>query len=587
MRLTCSIGSNTPINQIQFVYAPRQRPEQSYVAGQSILMNTILSEIKTIGNGVGFRSYVLESEQTSLGYQRLKSITEKSGDNLKSYNPTVFSYDTTNNANLFNIQDPTIISLSEIDYNNTGKISGDFDGDGKTDFLLYPTKGADSKAKYWLFSEINSQTSLNIGWEHPVGKFDEIFPVSWLSWNNKLMPMQGWTVIKGLSTDATTFTTYCVGSTSPIYYQYEKAYNFPKFTYYNDYNCGNTNSMQKQASKAASRMIIPIDDNEPPAPTPIELTIPKSYVSGDFNGDGLTDAVVIEKPISYSYQSGCYGYSTTRAGGQAYFVNLDRRLTANFVNQAGYITSSATSEFEVADFNGDGKADIFVFDTGYIKVYTLNDANYFVLLYQNTTSDASIVLDKPFLMGDYNGDGKADFVMPTAVDQDSWNFYLSTATSFNKFTSSIGVKFKQFEYGFYGVMGWDPLYTYSLNENSFIANDYNGDGKTDILYQQNLTVERIGNDYSSRGTSQITKLILLENKSITGNAINFSVATTPAKFSGVKRAPIPIFTNHNKINQSLEYSVISNNVIHSFKGSIDTREDVAHIKKLGRSSKFV
>tara|TARA_R110000868_G_scaffold111773_1_gene301513 strand:+ start:10167 stop:16553 length:6387 start_codon:yes stop_codon:yes gene_type:complete len=536
------------INKINFVYEVRKRPEQLYAGGQSLVNNKILKKIQVTGNGVGFRNYDLAHDLTSLGYERLSRITESSGDNTKSYNPTVFSYENTPETISYN-SDTSSLSVGNININNSATVSGDFDGDGKMDFLLYPTTGTSSKAKYWLFSDINSGTNTNIGWEHSVGKFDDIFPVSWLSWSNKLMPMQGWTVIKpNYSTNTTTFTTYSAGTVSPIYFQYEKAYQFPKFIYYNDYNCGGNAPMLQRVNNT-SRIIVPIEEQPP---LPIELDVPKIYVNGDFNGDGLTDVVAIEKPITYSYQYGCYGYTTTRSGGNSYFVNLDRRLTANFVNHAGYIASSANSKFIVADFNGDGKSDIYVFDTGFIKVYTLNDANYFVLLYQNTTADNSIALDKPILMGDYNGDGKSDFIIPKQ-EGSTWYKFTSTGTTFV-------VEIQQYP----GLEYWKP---YGIDVYHYIPSDINNDGKTDVL-----SITCSGRENDSYG-GNINVRPFINKNGVFGQVYGSYYARNSGTVLGLDKYALPIFYTSNQPNKKLEIAFIRNNKLHHFQSQKDFNKE--------------
>lgn len=596
-----------PINEIQFVYKTRQRAEQAYIGGESFVRNTILSEIRVRGNNVGYRNYVLAHETTSLGYERLKSITEKSGDNTKSYNPTVFNYDTTTNTDLFDISNPITLNVGNISFANSSNISGDFDGDGKLDFILYPTTGTEAKNKYWLFTNVQG-SSLNIGYEHNVGAFKEIFPTSWLSWNEKLMPMQGWCVIQHTtSTNVTTFKNYSSGTVNPVYYQYEKAYEFPKFTYsyYKEPCTGGggldpldpspldpglspmdpslnpnigksittTSDTKEEAGTVSERPIIPIDPEEG-VWTVITREIPKEYVSGDFNGDGLTDVIVIEKSVSLSYMNGCYSYNATHTGGRTFFVDLDRRLTTNFVNVSGYITTTSSSKFSVADVNGDGKSDLLVFDSGSVKAYYLNDNKQLIQIISK--SDASIISDKPRYMGDFNGDGKLDFVIPQADNTDSWSFFFSKGTDFQKITTSIGLQYRVANGGYYGVVGYN-INTYSLNEHSFVTNDFNGDGKTDILYQQNLTVEYVmtsgGADYTNYGNPQITKLVLMENKFTDGTGIGFNLVNTNAQFGGIRRNPMPVFLDHNNVNQNLEYALISGNAIRTFKSTKDNRKD--------------
>jgi RHS repeat-associated protein len=542
-----STTTNNPINQIKFVYKARQRPEQAYVGGQSILRNSILSEIQVLGNGVGFRNYNLTRETTSLGYERLKSITEKSGDGIKSYNPTVFTYETTSEYVSFNEEITSKLNLGNISSQNAGIVSGDFDGDEKMDFLIYPTTGPDAKSKYWLYSGLNSGTYANLGWEHPVGKFDDIFPVSWLSWNNKLMPTQGWTIVKANhTTNTTTFNTYSAGFSNPIYFQYEKAYEFPKFTYYNYNNCDEI----KRTSKTVDQI-----EQEPEL---IELDVPKSYLSGDFNGDGLTDVIVIEKTITYQYQSGCDYSTQTRHGGQSYFVNLDRRLTADFVNHAGFITSNSNSKFIVADFNGDGKSDVYVFDTGFFRVYTLNESNYFDLLYQNTTADANIVLDIPILTGDYNGDGKTDFMIPSDGKNSTyaWLRYISTGTSFVKTTYS-------------GV--WYNTNTNTVAYNYMIS-DHNKDGKSDLVI---IKIDR--NSANTQGS------INVQCYNNNGGFVSYPSSTTSisSNSSDINLNTLPVYlptgrgiqNNGKPYYPTLEIAFLSNDKIFYFNSTKDNTKD--------------
>lgn len=540
------------INQVQFTYKTRQRTEQVYIGGQSIRNNTILSSIAVTANGIGFRNYILGHDVTSLGYERLTSLTEKSGDNSKSYNPTVFSY--SNTPETINYGSVTSsLSVANIRSDNSATISGDFDGDGKMDFLLYPTTGADSKAKYWLFSDISSQTSLNLGWEHPVGKFDEIFPTSWLSWNNKLMPMQGWCVVQNnLATNITSFNNYSTGTTSPIYFQYEKSYQFPKFTLDYYYTCATAPNpyLQKNSKSPKNSTTQRLIDPAPTAPVHVvmEKDIPKNYISGDFNGDGLTDVVVIEKSITYDYHIDCVTYNQIYPGGKSYFVNLDRRLTNNYVNQSGYINSTSNSILKIGDFNGDGKSDIYVFDIGKVQVYSLNDSNQFVLLYQNTTTDVNIVLDKPILMGDYNGDGKSDFIIPKGQGYSEWYKFTSTGITFIKEVQDYS--------GFYY-----PASNY-LNTFTIIPTDYNNDGKTDLLLARSSR-----NSANSSGNIGVTCYInkndtfaLTNNNPYSGNS---------GELADIDIYSLPIFLTSNQANRKLELAFINKDKIYYFNSAKD------------------
>jgi len=125
------------------------------------------------------------------------------------------------------------------------------------------------------------------------------------------------------------------------------------------------------------------------------------------------------------------------------------------------------------------------------------------------------------------------------------------------------------------VIGEDGVtrYPYALAESTFIANDFNGDGKTDILRQVNLTVATDG-ALGKAGTPLQTLLSLFENYSVNNEEVKFVWLTSSLEITGIGRNSIPIFTNHNQVNQNLEYSVIYDNMIKSFKSPKDNIEDV-------------
>ena len=322
------------------------------------------------------------------------------------------------------------------------------------DFLLYPTTGTDAKKKYWFYTNIASGTTTNMGVEHAVGAFDDIFTTTWLSWNNKVMA-QGWTVAKKTDTNYT-FTVYSAGISNPIYQQYSRTVEFP--TTIASQTCGTNCAV----NGTVYRMF------------------PKRILSGDFNGDGLTDVIAIDMPISRT-TSGCIEdprtgrclssggtTSTTVISKKVYFVDLKRDNTTNYLIDTGELSTaiSTNSKIEVGDFNGDGKSDFFVFATGYVRIYTLSDTNTLVLLYQNTTSDAAIDPNKPVLIGDYNGDGKIDFLIPKALNSSQWYKYTSTGISLLKEEKS-----------------YKPIFTPndSSTTYNFIATDFSNDGKADVI----------------------------------------------------------------------------------------------------------
>jgi RHS repeat-associated protein len=413
-----ALGVATPINSIQFNYYMANVPEEFYVANQKIVQDKVLNNIVVTGSSIGFRSYWLAYDTNSLDYLRLISITEKSGDGLQSYNPTVFTYENTNDS-LSYADITTSLSVGNITSLNAGTVSGDFDGDEKMEFILYPTTGTDSKAKYWLFSSIDSGNYTNFGSQHNVGAFETIFPTIWLSWNNHLMPKQGWTVVKKTNTNYT-FTVYCAGIASQIYYQYDRVVSFP---------------IQPNGSCNSGQII------------------PKKILSGDFNSDGLTDVIAIDNACSSK---------------KVYFVDLKRDNTTNFLTYSGELSATLTSssKVEVADINGDGKSDFMVFENGKVTCYTLNDSNQLVLLCSYTDTNISVATTQTIILGDFNGDGKTDFMIPSGYASNRWYKYTSTGTNFSKLIIDSRITYLQ---------------NTSTQTHNYFMSDYDKDGKSNLI----------------------------------------------------------------------------------------------------------
>lgn len=506
-----TLGTTAPINEIQFVYGTRARQEQSYIGGKSILNNKILEKIQVKSNGIGFRNYNLSYISNSIGYQRLEKVIELSGDGTKSYNPTVFTYE--NSPESISYADITTrLSVGNISSQNAATVSGDFGGDEKMDFLIYPTTGSDTKSKYWLYSDINSGGD-NMGIEHKVGAFEAIFPITWLSWNNHLMTKQGWTVAK--KTDISyTFTVYSTSSTYPIIYQYDRVVNFP---------------LQASADCYLNKIV------------------PKKILSGDFNGDGLTDVIAIDNPTSLCLQK------------KVYFVDLKRDKETNFLTDSGELLLKLTSNsrVEVADVNGDGKSDFMIFEKGKVTAYTLNDNNQLTLLFDY--ADTQIISTSNFpLLGDYNGDGKTDFMIPGDGSNrtNSWIIYTSTGTSIVK-TSFLGIYYQP-NYGDYTF--------------SYISADYDKDGKSDLIITSSVK-----NTSTLMGRIDIS---CYNNKSgIFSYPVSASASSVNSLDINLNALPIYLPTgkgipgNGKPYNPTLEIAFLSNNKIFYFNSKKDNTQD--------------
>ncbi|MEN9907305.1 MAG: hypothetical protein RLZZ540_446 [Bacteroidota bacterium] len=527
-----ALGLSSPINKIQFRYDIDSRKDESYVGGQKIIKSKYIYKIDIYSNSIGYRTYSLDY-YTSYGYRRLYSIIERSGDGLKSYNPTIFTYETTNKSISY-ADITTSLSVGNITSLNAGTVSGDFDGDEKMEFLIYPTTGTDSKAKYWLFSNIDSGNYTNFGYQHNVGAFETIFPTTWLSWNNHLMPKQGWTVAKKTDTNYT-FTVYSMSSVYPILYQYDRVVNFPT-----------------QSVGVSFQSCNVVYGNR---------IFPKKILSGDFNGDGLTDVIAIDMELeNITKYLICSQKKTTILSKKVYFVDLKRDNTSNFLTYSGELLANltASSKVEVADLNGDGKSDFMVFENGKVTSYTLNDANQLVLLWDYTDANISVDSSKTILLGDYNGDGKTDFIIPNGYGSTTWYKYTSIGSNFIKTTQTYsGISFLQ---------------NNSTNTYNYIASDYDKDGRSDLILTNSNR-----NSGNTLGTLTVTCYENLNGVFFYGSAVT---AISPTN-SDIYLNALPIYLPTGKgiqskdkpYNPTLEIAFLSNNKIFYFNSNKDNTQD--------------
>jgi RHS repeat-associated protein len=545
-------GSGTPINTINFVYQDRQRKEQAYIGTYSFYRDKILSEINVVANGSGYRSYILTSEQVpGLKYERITSVQELNGDRSKSFEPVNFNYSAT--SSFISLRALNNFSPNGIQSTSHKILTSDFNGNGKMDLILYPN----SKTEAYIYFDPKDANSLHQFTQISTGPFEDIFAVNELSYDNTLHAGQGFTLVKQPDASTINFELYQVGTTSAVTKDTATRQwsNVPKMPdYYSE--CTNTT---KQGDK-----------------------IPREFLSGDFNGDGLTDVIAVNKSYSYvTYETSitdpddpnvtkCVKQYDNESTPTVYFINLDRRVTSNYVNTAGTLLLSHTGSDHLytADFNGDGRTDIIQVAAGVMYVYGLTNENQLVLLCQK--SDSRITTTYPALLGDYNGDGKADLIFPTAETAPNNNvfaFFMSTGTDFVKIEQTL-------PFANTG-MGWDNT---TLTQPFIIANDMNGDGKTDLIlcttYTYNTT--NIGRArveiYNNQGPASVT----------TGPVFELSAVKDDSNLH-LNHYPIPLFFTNEEPNFSLEFGLYSNDALTLFnhEKNIKTESQVSYIEQDG------
>lgn len=130
-------GAGT-VNKVEFFYETRSDMEKSYIAGKQISSGVILKKIKTTVSGVTARIYKFNYFYDGF-YSKLTEVTAYSDENVH-YNSTIIDWgDYYGEYSRYGSEDLAFLSEAR---EGIYPIFADFDGDGKTDMLTYPTKSS-------------------------------------------------------------------------------------------------------------------------------------------------------------------------------------------------------------------------------------------------------------------------------------------------------------------------------------------------------------------------------------------------------------------------------------------------------------
>jgi hypothetical protein len=173
---------------------------------------------------------------------------------------------------------------------------------------------------------------------------------------------------------------------------------------------------------------------------------PSAVEVGDFNGDGKIDMAVSN--------NGSWSVSV--------LINTGTDGMISFAPAIQLVTPSGCGNLAVADFDGDGKADIAVAN-GYQNLTIFRNATEQDSLAFSAPVTISTVNDpRTVAVGDIDGDGKSDIVMTSSIGPNAWVF---------RNTSSVG----SLSFG-------SPLMLSTPGLAWYIAlADLNGDGKLDLI----------------------------------------------------------------------------------------------------------
>ena len=546
---------------VHFEYNNRSRSETFYIGGIEFNSLYKLSAISVSTNGKEYRKYDLSYNANSLGYDRLVSVQESVEGEKRA--PIGLQY--------LNFSDKLSKSTAKastgfinVGLTNSAIVPLDYNGDGRLDFIIYPTTGSkaykDISVVYNLRGE---QNSLGVSFitNEP---FKEIFPAKVLSRSGELLVNSG-IVTTHFTADKIRFDVYTDEYMGYPAVHYSKEWKLPAYIEA-DYNyCMN------QLMYSGERPILP-----PPQKANTNIKI----LSGDFDGNGLTDVISIELPYNVENcipigrrreKRYCDCKHTIINNSTVNWIDLDRRKTSDYIKSLRSLEVRVKNDdlLQAIDMNGNGKTDLLHITEGNLFIYEMDKnhnlqlvvkhANPYLLirrkhpLIDNISSNLDLIHP---IIGDFNGDGLLDFMLPRDNPTNQYDILYNTGKGFVTET-----KILPFKYEAHMANGRRPV------QSTPIAIDMNNDGKSDIVeYRTAFEPDLINQMF--RGISAY--------KNINGKGTNelfVKINNSEYESYNVGRAGHLLFFPPDKRNMFMGIALVYGNTIEGYSLEQDSKKE--------------
>ena len=463
------------MNEIRFNYEERSQKESYFMSGKQFKRTKRLSSIEVFSQGEKYRNYTIAYSQTSRDFDRIHTIEESVEDEDKpliyfDYMQETYEEHPTIASQIENVEEVLAIEKDNL-------LTGDFNGDGQMDYVIQPYKT--SAGFNYIFSTEDEQgrrsfsSSININQSYGnlanIRQKHNFITTTGQEEGLKISNRNSITRISELTTHET-----------PIYYTNESQRSTVEFTSFLLKEDNSTSSWKKTWYN------VPVSTVDH-CGYEYNTALSKSYLSGDFNGDGILDALVYQKayrPLVCEERNNCSCSAGEEKPAKLYWVDLKRNNQSNFVHLLPDLEQdiSINDRIYTLDYNADGMTDLLHFNESGVSVYTLQDDLEWKIIVDNV-SLFRFDLNFPLFFGDYNGDGQLDFLHPHGVYSSEWTLYTATGTGFSAF--------KDFNFPVVFI----PNDGDNEQQRFYIPQDVDGDGKTDLIYHQLEYDEKVTNSH--------------------------------------------------------------------------------------------
>ena len=371
-------------NKITFNYIERDLKEVSHEKYQNtFLQDNILSSIQVDTNGKQFKKYIIDYTSNGTKYQFVKNITEYNSKNEPA-NPVTFEYNTETVKNSIIRENSRFDDIYGDDI-----IRGDFNGDGKLDII---------KGNTLMLSRLDGTGQfLNVHYEGVV------FSAGTLKNINKQVIF---THQLNYDTKQLIIRSYALKEN----HLFLSSINKFDFSHYK----GIITKVKVGSHGELAHSSIKIYD-------------------GDFDGDGLSDFI-----FCFSNGMIIYDIPSRVMENKNFYINIDKNFIKEIKNPDFNEYEEVSELFKtitlpiiakkfpsktVGYFSGNIKTDIYIPSAS--GFYTLDtNENKFIKI------TAPYIAERGQITGDFNGDGKTDFMAPVAEGSSDWRMYLSSGTGF-------------------------------------------------------------------------------------------------------------------------------------------------------------